>query len=509
MDTRPNIPFSTGRNLFVRVSHHPIDNFIYIMNNLVKTLINRMSKISGTTLTDKHMDILEYAYSYYEKNRVGPLYQNIKKNTGVTREDIGQLFPHGLDSIYAWVGIPIQTGRDLCKPMATVHVEDHREVYFDHNATSFIRDEVKKSLTSYYSGSSGFGNPSSSTNPGKISYDIIRKSRGQVSNCLKVDPEEIVFTGSGSEANNAAIKGIAFKHIANKGHIISSKIEHPSVLHALEYLEDMGFTVTYLDVQNDGRVTAQSVKSNLRRDTILVSIMAVNNEIGAINPISEIGEVCQTAGVPFMVDGIQALGKIKLQPEKMRISLMTMSGHKIYAPKGVGALYVGKETTIVPLIHGGDQEYGLRAGTENVGSILAFGQAARLACFEMEKENRRLLELRNFFLEGVRKIEPNIIINGSLEHRTANNLNIGFPDVDSGSLLLSLNQIGVYVSSGSACSAGSKDASYTIKALGVDTDRYGIIRFSFGLPNTKEDIEYLFKYLPSILKQLKAESAGD
>ena len=252
-----------------------------------------MSKISGTTLTEKHMDILEYAFSYYEKNRVGPLYQSIKKNTGATREEIEQLFPHGLDSVYTWVGIPIQSVRDLCKPMATVHVEDHREVYFDHNATSFIRDEVKKSLMEYYSGSSGFGNPSSSTNPGKISYDIIRKSRLQVSDCLKVDPEEIVFTGSGSEANNAAIKGIAFKHLADKGNIISSKIEHPSVLNALQYLEDLGFTVTYLDVEKDGRITAQSVKDNLRRDTILVSIMAVNNEIGAINPISEIGEVCQ------------------------------------------------------------------------------------------------------------------------------------------------------------------------------------------------------------------------
>ncbi len=477
------------------------------MNNLTKTLINRMSKISGTTLTDKHMEILDFVDDYYEKNRVGPLYQNIKKNTGATKDDIEHLFPHGLDSVYTWVGIPIQTGRSICKPVASVHVEDYREVYFDHNATSFIRDEIKKSMLNHYSGSSGFGNPSSSTNPGKIAYNIIRNSRIQVSDCLKVNPEEIVFTGSGSEANNAAIKGIAFKHLADKGHIISSKTEHPSVLNALQYLEDLGFTVTYLDVETDGRVTAQSVKDNFEKNTILVSIMAVNNEIGAINPIGEIGEICKSAGVPFMVDGIQGFGKIKLLPGKMGISLMTMSGHKIYAPKGVGALYVSKEISIVPLIHGGAQEYGLRAGTENVGSILAFGQAAKLACSEMEKENKRLAELKNYFLERLLKIEPGIIVNGSLEHRTANNLNIGFPEIDSGSLLLSLNQIGVYASSGSACSAGSKDASYTIKALGVDTDRYGIIRFSFGLPNTKEDVEYLFKYLPEILKQLRAETA--
>ncbi|GAX62677.1 cysteine desulfurase [Candidatus Scalindua japonica] len=455
------------------------------------------------------MNILNFAYDYYEKNRVGPLYQKIKKNTGATKEAIEELFPHGLASVYTWVGIPIQTGRDLCKPMATVNVENFREVYLDNNATTFIRDEVRKNLVEYYSGSSGFGNPSSSTNPGILSYDIIRNSRIQISDCLKVNPEEIIFTGSGSEANNAAIKGIAFKHLDNKGHIISSKVEHPAVLKTLEYLEDLGFSVTYLNVSKDGRVTAQSVKNNLRTDTILVSIMAINNEIGVINPISEIGKSCKEAGVPFMVDAIQGFGKITLLPKKMGLSLMTMSGHKIYAPKGVGALYVSKEISVVPLIHGGAQEYGLRAGTENVGAIMAFGQAARLACSEMEKENRRLLELRNYFLEGLRKIEPGIIVNGSLEHRTANNLNIGFPDVDSGSLLLSLNQIGVYVSSGSACSAGSTDASYTIKALGVDTDRYGIIRFSFGLSSTKEDVEYMFEYLPSILKQLKAESAGE
>lgn len=479
------------------------------MNNLTKTLINRMSKISGTILTDKHMEILEFVHYYYEKNRVGPLYQNIKKNTGATKEIIEQLFPHGLDSVYTWVGIPIQTARNICKPVASVHVEDHREVYFDHNATCFIRDEVKKTLTEYYSGSSGFGNPSSSTNPGKISYDIIRNSRIQVSNCLKVDPEEIVFTGSGSEANNAAVKGIAFKHLDNKGHIISTKIEHPSILKALQYLENLGFTVTYHDVKRDGRITAQSVKDNLRNNTILVSIMAVNNEIGAINPIIEIGEVCKDACVPFMVDGIQGFGKIKLLPRIMGISLMTMSGHKIYAPKGVGALYVSKDISLVPLIHGGEQEYGLRAGTENVGSILAFGQAAKLACSEMNSENNRLLELRNYFLERLRKIEPGIIVNGSLDHRTANNLNIGFPEIDSGSLLLSLNQIGVYVSSGSACSAGSSEASYIIKALGIDTDCYGIIRFSFGLPNTREDVDYMFRYLPQILKQLKEESVKE
>ena len=466
-----------------------------------------MSRVTNTILTDKHMQILEFTYSYYEKNRVGPLYQNIKKNTGATKEDIDQLFPHGLTSVYTWVDIPIQTGGVPCKPIATVHVEDYRDVYFDHNATSFVRDEVKRSLMDYYNSSYSFGNPSSSTNLGKKAYDIILKARIRISDCLKVNTENIIFTGSGSEANNTAIKGIAFQHLNKKGHIISSKVEHPSVLKTLQYLESIGFKVTYLGVEKDGRVTAQSVKDNLSRDTILVSIMAVNNEIGTINPISEIGAVCKAANVPFMVDGSQGFGKIKLRPGEMGISLMAMSGHKIYAPKGVGALYVSDGVSLAPLIHGGGQEYGLRAGTENVGGIMAFGLAAKLSHSEMEKENKRLMKLRNFFLEILCKIVPDIIVNGSLEHRIFNNLNIGFPKIDSGSLLLSLNRIGVYVSAGSACSAGSKEASYTIKALGVDTGRYGIIRFSFGLPNTIEDVEYLFKYLPSILEQLKAEAA--
>jgi cysteine desulfurase len=244
------------------------------------------------------------------------------------------------------------------------------------------------------------------------------------------------------------------------------------------------------------------VQDHLRPDTILVTVMAANNEIGVINPIGEIGRICQAAGVPFMVDAIQAFGKMPLRPKEMGISLMSMSGHKIYAPKGVGALYINEGISLSPLIRGGGQEFGLRAGTENVGSIMAFGRAARLIEREMEAENERQLALRDFFLAELRKISLDFIVNGSLEDRLSNNLNIGFPGVDSGSLLLSLNQIGVYVSAGSACSAGSRDVSHVIRALGVDTDYYGVIRFSFGLQTSKEDLIYLFKYLPEILNQL-------
>ncbi len=476
------------------------------MNNLLKTLINRMSKVTNTTLTDRHLELLEYAYNYYEKNRVGPLYQNIKKITGANKEEIESLFPYGLTSLYTWVGIPIQSTNDLCKPLATVEVDDYREVYFDHNATTFVRDEIKSCIKEFYSGDFCFGNPSSSTNIGKQAYDILHTARNQIAKCIGVNTDEIVFTGSGSEANNMAIKGIAFKHIKNKGHLISSNVEHPAVLKTLEFLEEIGFDVTYLNVNKDGRITPHQVEESLRENTILVSIMAVNNEIGVINPIAEIGSLCQSRNIPFMVDAVQGFGKIDLDPKSSGISLMSLSGHKIYAPKGVGALYISKDTTLIPLIHGGSQENGSRAGTENVVSIMAFGKAAELAHSEIETERKRFTELRNYFLECLKEVEPGFILNGVLEHHVPNNLNIGFPGIDSGSLLLSLNHIGVYVSAGSACSAGSSEASYVIKALNVDTDKYGIIRFSFGLPNTKEDIDYLFKYLPVILEKLKSET---
>lgn len=473
------------------------------MNNLLKTMVNRMSKMTETALTDKHLKVLEYAYIYYEQNKVGPLYQNIKKYTGVTREEIEYLFPNGLNSVYTWVGIPIQSSDNPCKPVATITVEDFRHVYLDYNATTPLRPEIVKTLVEYLENPFSFGNPSSSTTLGKKAYDKIYQARAEIAKCLKVKPQEIIFTGCGSEANNLALKGIAFQHLEKKGHIISSTVEHSSVLQTLNFLNKIGFKVTYLEVDAEGQVSPEAVQNHLRKDTILVSIMAANNEIGTINPLGEIGRICRRAGVPFMVDAIQAFGKIPLNPQEMGVSLLTISGHKIYAPKGVGAIYIDKDISLMPLVHGGDQEFGLRAGTENVSSIVAFGEAVRLAQREMESEGRRLRELRDFFLAELYRIAPGFIINGSLEDRLPNNLSIGFPGVDSGSLLLSLNQIGVYVSAGSACSAGSKDASHVLKAIGVDTDSYGVVRFSFGLQTSQEDLAYLVKYLPEILKQLR------
>lgn len=478
-----------------------------MLSNYAKTLIHQMAKSTGTNLTGVHMRVLDFAAAYYEKNRVGPLYTNLERFTGVTRGELDSLFPHGLTSVYNWVGIPIQSTDDLCKPMAEVSVEDFRNVYFDYNATTFVRKEVRQALVNYYEKESELGNPSSSTRLGKKAFDAINRARGQVAGCLSVKPAEITFTGSGSEANNMAIKGVAFRHMdtPQKGHIITTGVEHASVIESVHFLGMLGFSVTFLDVDAGGRISVDAVKRAFRSDTILVSVMAANNEIGTINPIAEIGELCRLAEVPFMVDAIQAFGKVPLKPKEMGISLMSVSGHKVYAPKGIGALYMDESLSLVPLIHGGSQEFGRRAGTENLGHIIAFGKAAELSCREMRAEMPRLAALRDHFLSRLSATVPDHIINGSMDHRLPVNLSVGFDGVDSGALLLSLNRIGVYVSSGSACSAGSKEASPVIQALGVDTERYGTIRFSFGLDSTQEEVDYLFTYLPDIIEKLRAQ----
>ncbi len=478
-----------------------------MLNNYIKTYINQMARRTNTQITEKHRDVLKFAYNYYEKNSVGPLYKNIERYTGVSKKELESLFPYGLNSVYTWVGIPIQSVNDSCKPIATVHVENKREIYFDHNGTTYIRPEVKKLLEGYYRGDVGYGNPSSSTHIGRRAFNQIKDARKIIADCIKVKPGEILFTGCGSESNNYAVKGIGLKYMQtkSKGHIITSQIEHPSVLESIQFFGMFGFDITFLDTNSEGLISAQDVQNALRCDTLLVSIMAVNNEIGTVNPISEIGEICRLAEVPFMVDAIQAFGKIELKPKEMGISLMSFSGHKLYAPKGIAGLYVDESISLVPLIHGGEQEFHKRAGTENVGHIMALGLAVKLAHKEMDTEMNRIAELRDYFLNNLKHYTPGYIINGSLKKRLPTNLNIGFPNVDSGALLLSLNKIGIYVSAGSACSAGSKEASSVIKSLGVDTDTYGSIRFSFGLESKKEDIDYLFQYLPDILDQIKAE----
>jgi cysteine desulfurase len=464
-----------------------------------------MAKANGTQLTEGHMRVLDYAWEYYRERRVGPLYTNISRNTGIAREVIEAIFPNGLTSVYTWVGIPIQTTAKGCKRAAMVSVENPREVYLDHNATTPIRQEIIDGLIAFYRDTRSFGNPSSSYAIGGLGYDVIHRSRRRIAKCLKVEPKEIYFTGSGTEANNLAIKGIAGKH--GSGHIISTNVEHPSVGSTLKALEAEGYAVTYLPVAADGTLSADAVAQAITDETILVTIMAANNEIGTVYPIAEIGAICQEKGIPFHVDAIQAFSKIPLAPKADGVDMLTISGHKIYAPKGIGAIYVDKETELIPQNHGGGQERGLRSGTENVAGIFALGLAAKLCRKEIDEANAKFDYLRQRFLDKLEECLPGAIINGSMEHRLPHNLSVGFPGVDSGSLLLSLDQIGVYVSSGSACSAGDDSISHVLQAIGLDNERYGTVRFSFGRNNTKEDVDYLFEHLPKILDQLQEDEA--
>jgi cysteine desulfurase len=472
------------------------------MHALAKMRCQQMARSMGTQLTPQHLKVLDYAWDYYRERRVGPLHTNIRRHTEVDQDTIDDIFPNGLTSVYTWVGIPIQTTEKGCKPMALIDVDNPREVYLDSNATTPVRPEVTDALMSFFRNTRSFGNPSSSYGIGGVAYDIVDRARRRIAKCLGVEPDRIFYTGSGTEANNLAIKGIASRH--SGGHIISSNVEHPSVLDTLRALESQGYEVSYLPVAADGTLTAEAVERAIRDDTILVTIMAANNEIGTIYPIKEIGAVCQAKKVPFHVDAIQAFGKIRLAPRKMGIDILTLSGHKIYALKGVGAIYLDEKITLEPMIHGGGQEKGLRSGTENVAGILAMGLAAKLGRKEMDERNARYDFLRKRFLGKLEELVPGAIINGTMDKRLPHNLSVGFPGVDSGSLLLSFDQIGVYVSAGSACSAGDDKVSHVLEAIGVDSERYGTIRFSFGHETTKEDIDYLFEHLPKILEQLQS-----
>lgn len=473
------------------------------MNNYVKTNIHLMAKLTKTNLTDKHFEVLEYAYNYYQKHKVGPLYANILKNIAVRKEDINSMFPYGLNSVYTWVGIPIHTTKDGCKPAATVNVENPREVYMDYNGTTPLRPEIVSYLNNFFSEKNTYGNPSSSTRLGETTFNMIENAKERILHHLNAKYGKIIFTGCGTESNNFAIKGIAFKHFEKKGHIITTEYEHSSVLKTVKFLETLGYTATYIKPNREGFIKPEDIERAIQEDTILVSVVYANNEIGTINDIERIGKICKWKNVPFMTDAIQAFGKIPIDVETSNIDILTFSGHKIYAPKGIGGIYLSKNIELIPLLHGGEQEYGLRGGTENVAYITALGLASNYAYKEMESEAKRLNSLKAYFIDELTKIEPEITINGTMERRLPNNLNVGFPNYDSGSILLSLNQIGAYVSSGSACSSGSREVSHVIKSIGVDTEKYGVVRFSFGLFTTKEDLDYVLQYLPEILRQLR------
>jgi len=377
-----------------------------------------------------------------------------------------------------------------------------QKIYMDHAATTPVDAEVLKEMQPYFS--EKYGNASSMHSFGQEARDAIEVARAIIARMINASHEEIIFTSGGTEADNMAIKEIAFVNRTKlKNHIITTKIEHDAVTESCKLLENMGFDVTYLDVDKDGLVKPVDVEKAITDKTILVSIMHANNEIGTIEPISEIGRICHEKRVYFHTDAVQTFGKLPIDVKKMNIDLLSASGHKIYGPKGVGFLYVKKGTKIGALMHGGGHEFGLRSGTENVPGIIGMAKAAEIASKNIFEENRRLCKLRNYMITELLKI-PGTRLNGHQSLRLANNINISFSKIEGESILLHLDKLGIAASTGSACSSKSLEPSHVLLALGLShIEAHGSLRLTLGKSNTEKEAEYVLKVLPKIVKDLR------
>jgi cysteine desulfurase len=378
-----------------------------------------------------------------------------------------------------------------------------KRIYMDHNATTPAHPEALKAMLPYYEDE--FGNASSLHSFGRNAREAVENAREKVTRLIgPCESVDIVFTSGGTESDNYAVKGAA-RALRDKGkHIITSKIEHLAVLNVCEFLEKDGYEISYISVDKDGVLDINALKEAIRDDTILISVMFANNEMGTIQPIEEIARIAHEKGILFHTDAIQAVGKIPINVEKMGIDLMSMSSHKIYGPKGIGALYVNKKAKITPFILGGHHERNRRAGTENVPGIVGFGRACELAGNEMEAESKRLIDLRDRLWNGISKNIKDVKLNGHPTKRLPNTLNVSFKYVEGESILLNLDLKGIAASSGSACTSGSLEPSHVLKAMGVPADvSQGSVRFSLGRANTQADIERVIKEIPPIIKKLR------
>jgi len=373
--------------------------------------------------------------------------------------------------------------------------------YFDHAATTAVKEEVLKEMIPYYC--IEYGNASSLYSIGRKSRKILENSREKVARVLNCKPKEIYFTSCGSESDNLAIKGIARKH-KNKGkHIITTKIEHPAVLNTCKSLEKDGFVVTYLGVDKDGFISLEELKNSIREDTILISIMFANNEIGTIEPIKEIGRIAKEKGVIFHTDCVQAVGNVKIDVKELGIDLLSLSSHKFYGPKGVGAIYINENVEFEKIQDGGHQEKNKRAGTENIAGIVGLARAIELADKNLEKYNNKLINLRDFYFDEITKNIPNVKINGSKEKRLPGNANVSFKNINGEQLLLELDSLGICASSGSACTSGQSEPSHVLTAIGLNAEYIqGSLRTTFGEENTKEDVEFLIKSIIEITNKI-------
>lgn len=371
--------------------------------------------------------------------------------------------------------------------------------YFDHAATTGVKEEVLKEMLPYFN--IEYGNPSSIYGIGRSAKRAIEGAREKVAKAINAKPNEIYFTGCGSESDNLAIKGIAYALKEKGNHIITSRIEHHAVLNSCKSLERDGFKVTYLNVDKDGLINLQELKETITDKTILITIMTANNEIGTIEPIEEIGKIAKKNNVYFHTDSVQAIGNIKIDVQKMNIDSLSMSAHKFYGPKGVGALYVKEGVPFIKLQDGGHQEKNKRAGTENTAGIIGLGKAIELAYKNIDEYNDKLQKLRDYYISEVENKIPGTILNGHRTKRLPGNANISFKGVNGGDLLLKLDEKGICASTGSACNTGSTEPSHVLVSIGLKPEYLqGSLRTTFGYENTKEDIDYLLSSLKEIIQ---------
>ena len=378
-----------------------------------------------------------------------------------------------------------------------------KTTYMDYSATTYVKPEVLDAMMPFFT--EKFGNPSSFYGISRETKMAIDNARAQVAKAINCAPNEVYFTGGGSEADNWAIKGIATAHMKKGNHIITTKIEHHAVLHTCEFLEKFGFEVTYLDVNEEGFVDLKQLEEAITDKTILVSIMFANNEIGTIQPIKEIGALCREKKVLFHTDAVQAVGSVPVDVKEMNIDLLSLAGHKLYGPKGIGALYIRRGIRIDNLIHGGGQERGRRAGTENIPGVVGLGKAIELATENIEENRARLTVLRDKLIDGILERIPYARLNGPRgDKRLPGNSNISFEFIEGESILLSLDFEGICASSGSACTSGSLDPSHVLLAIGLPHEKaHGSLRTTLGAASTEEDVEKLLNELPPIIERLR------
>lgn len=374
--------------------------------------------------------------------------------------------------------------------------------YFDNAATTKVKKEVLEKMFPYLT--QEYGNPSSLYTIGRRARVAVEEARQNVANLISCEKNEVYFTSCGTESDNTALKGIMTLE-KNKGkHMITSKIEHPAILNTCKTLEKEGVKVTYLNVNTEGIISVEELRNSITSDTKLISIMFANNEIGSIQPIEEIGKIAYEKHIIFHTDAVQACGNLEIDVKKMKIDMLSLSGHKIGAPKGIGALYVNKDIGFKNFMDGGHQERDKRAGTENVAEIVGLGEACKIAKNTLEQHMEKLKELRNYFFSEIAKTDLNIKINGSIEQRLPGNSNISFKNINGSELLMKLDEKGICASSGSACSSGSSMPSHVLTAIGLDKEyEEGALRITFGDENTKEDVEYLVRNLVDIIHDIK------